>query len=57
MSRPVDPAAVRRDVVLALLANAAQAWADGRLDDAERLAEAAWVVMDGREFVDCEGCP
>ena len=40
------------ECVVKLLRLAADAWAHGSADSAERLAAGAWRIMDGREFVD-----
>lgn len=40
------------EVVKGLLRVAADAWAAGALDAAERVARGAWQVLDGRDFID-----
>ena len=41
-------------VATQLLKIAADAWADGAIDSAERLAARAWQVIDGREYIDTD---
>lgn len=41
-------------VAVQLLKLAADAWAHGAANSAERLTAGAWQIIDGREFVDTD---
>jgi len=41
-------------VAVQLLKLAADAWAHGAVDSAERLTAGAWQIIDGREYIDAD---